>query len=1058
MGTGYTRNDTANNIADGNVINAADFDGEYDAIEAAFNSSTGHTHDGTAAEGGPITVLGPSQEFVASASAVAPSTNAGLDIGTASLKFKDLYIDGTAYIDGLGGNLLIDTTNALQFRDTALSISSSADGQLDIAADTTAKITSPEVIVTDDFRLQSDAAILTFGADDDVSVTHVADTGLDAQAASGFTLRLQTGDTTVESGNTIGKISFNAPDEASGTDAILVGAEIEAAAEATFSSTDNSTALVFKTNESAAATERMRIKANGDVVIKGASYDVTWDASDNALEFADQAKVKFGNGSDLQIWHDGTNNIIRDGGTTDSYLQTDNAWRFTDVGNNETHMIINDDGAISLYYDNSVKLATTTDGIDVTGDISVGNLNLITNTISSTDTNGDINLSPNGTGTVVINTDLDVDNININGNSITSTNTNGDINITPNGTGKVNIAGGFVPSEINLTSTDAGATAGPVFELHRNSASPADNDAIGAIDFAGQDSGGNKAIYASIDATIMDVTDTTEDGRLDFITQTNGSNYSRMRLDPTETVFNEAGADINFRIEGDVKTNLFVVDASEDKIGINTNSPNALFEVALGAEGEYLRVGGDNSNNGRALRFTSSTNTSNGALHTLDASSSNGAIAFATNSSEAMRIDSNGSVGIGCTPDSTISLDVQNLSASSNNVLLRVKNTTSLEDAGIVIEGNNGGQREYRIGVNTIANSSHLTFSGPTGYRYYLGSTEYMRLDGSGRLGIGQTAMSSMLHVRPQTDTNSQITLEHGSGGNSYGGFVRSFSGTNQGLAYGIYFNGTSTEKMRLDGNGNLLVGKTASNLTNAGIELRSTGEITATRNNNVFDINRTSSDGSIMQFRKDGTVVGNIASRSGLVSTIILDPRSAGNGGTGLTATGSSSPPAILPTDEDGTVQDNYANLGTSGGAFKNLYLSGTADVKEITYDSFNDGAGASGLNVVAYYSFDNNSQNSIGSDFNNRATLLYIVTTNGTTAIPMYPNAGSGVAWQVMVFDPDAGTFQQRSCSFVQGGSSGNTFTVQVASGSGSATIQRTAGSLAYQVYISRISGGTA
>ena len=57
MGTGYTRNDTANNIADGNVINAADFDGEYDAIEAAFNATTGHTHDGTAAEGGPITKL-----------------------------------------------------------------------------------------------------------------------------------------------------------------------------------------------------------------------------------------------------------------------------------------------------------------------------------------------------------------------------------------------------------------------------------------------------------------------------------------------------------------------------------------------------------------------------------------------------------------------------------------------------------------------------------------------------------------------------------------------------------------------------------------------------------------------------------------------------------------------------------------------------------------------------------------------------------------------------------------------------------------------------------------
>ena len=48
---GYTRNDTAGNIADGNIISAAPLDGEFDAIEGAFNASTGHTHDGTAANG-----------------------------------------------------------------------------------------------------------------------------------------------------------------------------------------------------------------------------------------------------------------------------------------------------------------------------------------------------------------------------------------------------------------------------------------------------------------------------------------------------------------------------------------------------------------------------------------------------------------------------------------------------------------------------------------------------------------------------------------------------------------------------------------------------------------------------------------------------------------------------------------------------------------------------------------------------------------------------------------------------------------------------------------------
>ena len=58
MGTGYTRNDTANNIADGNVINASDLDGEFDAVQAAFNATTGHSHDGTTGEGPQIGTTG----------------------------------------------------------------------------------------------------------------------------------------------------------------------------------------------------------------------------------------------------------------------------------------------------------------------------------------------------------------------------------------------------------------------------------------------------------------------------------------------------------------------------------------------------------------------------------------------------------------------------------------------------------------------------------------------------------------------------------------------------------------------------------------------------------------------------------------------------------------------------------------------------------------------------------------------------------------------------------------------------------------------------------------
>jgi len=98
--TGYVRTDTVNNIADGNVISAADLDGEFNAVQAGFNSSTGHTHDGTSAEGAPITKLGPAQDVTISTTVLGVKTTNTVDLGTSSLKFKDFYLAGAASIGG----------------------------------------------------------------------------------------------------------------------------------------------------------------------------------------------------------------------------------------------------------------------------------------------------------------------------------------------------------------------------------------------------------------------------------------------------------------------------------------------------------------------------------------------------------------------------------------------------------------------------------------------------------------------------------------------------------------------------------------------------------------------------------------------------------------------------------------------------------------------------------------------------------------------------------------------------------------------------------------------
>lgn len=119
MGQGYVRVDTGNNIADGNVINASDLDGEFDGLVAAFAASTGHTHDGTTGEGGPISITGPSGQYRHNANDYSPSTTNTRDLGTTSLRWKDLYLSGDADIDGaVDIATTLDVAGAVDFAST----------------------------------------------------------------------------------------------------------------------------------------------------------------------------------------------------------------------------------------------------------------------------------------------------------------------------------------------------------------------------------------------------------------------------------------------------------------------------------------------------------------------------------------------------------------------------------------------------------------------------------------------------------------------------------------------------------------------------------------------------------------------------------------------------------------------------------------------------------------------------------------------------------------------------------------------------------------------------
>ena len=139
MGTGYIRNDSVNNIADGNIINASDLDGEFDSLQSAFNASTGHNHDG-ANNGSPVTKVGPAQDIVVSTGAVTPKTDDTVDLGSATFQFKDAYIDGTAYIDTLeiNGTVITPTGIELNYVD---GVTSAIQTQLDAKQPLDAQLT-----------------------------------------------------------------------------------------------------------------------------------------------------------------------------------------------------------------------------------------------------------------------------------------------------------------------------------------------------------------------------------------------------------------------------------------------------------------------------------------------------------------------------------------------------------------------------------------------------------------------------------------------------------------------------------------------------------------------------------------------------------------------------------------------------------------------------------------------------------------------------------------------------------------------------------------------------
>ena len=389
--------------------------------------------------------------------------------------------------------------------------------------------------------------------------------------------------------------------------------------------------------------------------------------------------------------------------------------------------------------------------------------------------------------------------------------------------------------------------------------------------------------------------------------------FLSLHTNNTERLGIANNGDISFYEDTGTTAKLFW-DASAESLGIGTTSPSAPLSVGSVSGDTYaifdngakarLTFNGDAS---AAKIFATTTGFAN--YEDLEFRADN--YLFKIGTTERMRIDSSGRVGIG-TASPARNLVVQ--SGGAQMALVSGTTGNSVLNFGDT-DADNVGRITYR---NTSDSMEFVT-----------ANVERMRIDSSGNVGIGTSNPATSTHSSYQnlvigetTSATSGLSFKASTTGQSAIFFSDGASPFNRGqVLYDhssdhLAFASAGSERMRIDSSGNLLVGQTTA-YTGAGVTISGDGVVQAERNNISGVFNRTSTNGDILQFRKDGASVGSIGSYLG-------DRLFVGTGDTNLNfhATGD----AVYPSGANGNTRDGAINLGVSFSRFQDLYLSGGA------------------------------------------------------------------------------------------------------------------------------------